>query len=80
MDQYQVLALLSKIEPSDADLYDIQMYLAEMLAEVSDRLSDDQLKRLLICCACLYHRANGIKPEVDAVDQYAALRGRMQMN
>jgi hypothetical protein len=80
MDQYQIMRLISRIEPSDADLYEIQTYLVETLAEVSERLSDDQLKRLLICFACLYHRANGTKTEVDTVDQHAALRSRMQMN
>lgn len=80
MDQYQIMALLARIEPSDADLYEIQTYLAETLSEISERLSDDQLKRLLICCACLCHRANGTKPEVDAIDRRAALRSRMQMN
>lgn len=80
MDQYQIMALISKIEPSDADLYEIKTYLAETLSEVSERLSDEQLKRLLICFACLYHRANSTKPGVDTIDQHAALRSRMQMN
>lgn len=80
MDQNQIMALLSKIEPCDADLYEIKTYLSETLSEISERLSDEQLKRLLICCACLYHRANGTKPEVDTIDEHVAMRSRMQMN
>ncbi|WP_151633441.1 hypothetical protein [Noviherbaspirillum aerium] len=80
MDEYQILALLSKIEPGDADLHRIKIMLAETLSEVSDRLNDDQMRRLLICSAYLYHRANCTSQEIDAIDRHEAMRSRMQMN
>lgn len=80
MDEYQIMALLSEIEPGKADLQHIKLMLAETLSEVSERLTDDQMKRLLICSAFLYHRANSSYQEIDAIDRHEAMRSRMQMN
>ncbi|MFC7515060.1 hypothetical protein ACFQUU_08595 [Herbaspirillum sp. GCM10030257] len=51
MDEYQIFALMGRIEVEPVDKATvIQMY-AEILARVVDRLTDDEMRRLLLCGA-----------------------------
>ena len=55
MDEYQIMALLMRMETRNADPQTVASLYAETLAEVSDRITDDQIRRFLICGAYLCH-------------------------
>lgn len=55
MDEYQIMSLIMRLETRDADpLTVIEMY-SEALADVSARLTEDEIRRFLICGAYLAH-------------------------
>jgi hypothetical protein len=55
MDKYQVTSLLMRLELRDADPMTVADLYAETLAEISECLTEDQMRRLLICGAYLCH-------------------------
>lgn len=55
MDEYQIMSLLMRLETRDADPQTVAAMYAETLSDASDRLTDDQMRRFLICGAYLCH-------------------------
>ena len=81
MDEYQIMSLLMRLETRDADPQTVAMMYAETLADASDRLTDDQMRRFLICGAYLCHGANrnaGGSAPMNGADP--AARSKMQLN
>jgi len=81
MDEYQIMSLLMRLETRDADPQTVAMMYAETLADASERLTDDQMRRFLICGAYLCHggkRNAGGPASVDGADP--ELRSRIQLN
>jgi hypothetical protein len=58
MDKYEIMSLMMRDEPHPirANLYSISALLAEGLAHVADRLSDDEMKRFIDIGTALYRR------------------------
>lgn len=55
MDEYQIMSLLMRLEMRDADPTTVATLYAQTLAEVSPQLTEDQLRRLLLCGAYICH-------------------------
>lgn len=81
MDEYQIMSLLMRLETRDADLQTVAAMYAETLADASERLTDDQMRRFLICGAFLCHGANrnaGGPVSLDGADSVG--RSNIQLN
>lgn len=81
MDEYQIMSLLMRLETRDADPQTVAAMYAETLSDASERLTDDQMRRFLICGAFLCHGANrnaGGATSMDGADP--AGRSNIQLN
>lgn len=57
MDRYSMYSLLSQhMEGVDVDTYSIRELYAATLADVADKVSNDEMRRLLLVGAYLFHR------------------------
>jgi len=57
MDVYEIVSLLMRLETRDADRQTVLALYSETLSEVCNHLTDDQMRRLLICGAYIHHGA-----------------------
>lgn len=55
MDEYQIMALLMRLEIRGNDRERITDLFVETLAAASERMTDDEIRRFLICGAFLHH-------------------------
>ncbi|NEX64714.1 hypothetical protein [Noviherbaspirillum galbum] len=55
MTEYEVMAVMTRLEIRDASSHTVSMMYAETVAAISKHLSGDQLRRLLLCGAYIAH-------------------------
>jgi hypothetical protein len=58
MDEYEVMSLIMRLETRDADPTTVIEMYSETLANASSRLTEDEVRRFLICGAYLAHGPN----------------------
>lgn len=82
MDEYQIMALLGRIKPGNAERYTVTSLYAQTLAQISDHLTDDQLRRFLICGAYLCNKPSetAVEADIDPVDTYNFFKGRTDLH
>lgn len=55
MDNYEIMSLMMRLETRDADPQTVISMYSETLAAAASRLTDDEMRRFLICGAYLAH-------------------------
>jgi hypothetical protein len=76
MNQQQILAILRQIEPRISKIDIVASLYAETLAEITEKVSVDQLRRLLVCGAYLY-RQNAELPQQAGYHEYMQATQRL---
>jgi hypothetical protein len=80
MDEYQIMSLLERIKPGNADAYIVARLYAETLASVSDHITDDQMRRFLICGAYLCENARNTGGITDPADEYYSFNASTRLH
>jgi len=80
MDQYQIMSLLMRLEAKNVDPDTVAMMYAEVLASAAERLTPDELRRLLIIGAYICHVPGGSVPNIEAAEEEPHWRGNHQIN
>ncbi|WP_194727446.1 hypothetical protein [Noviherbaspirillum malthae] len=80
MDEYQIMSLLERIQPGNADPSTVARLYAETLAAISDHISDDQMRRFLICGAYLCNKAKETATDPDSVEEYYSFTGAKRLH
>lgn len=81
MDEYQIMSLLIRLETRDADPQTVAEMYAETLSDASERLTDDQMRKFLICGAYLCHGVKRNAPAPASMDGADPVgRSKIQLN
>ena len=83
MNEYQIAALLARLQAERIDQATLLRMYAETLASVADRLTDDEMKRFLFCGT--YLRADEVTQFSNDLEQaddrvYPSWRGNQNLN
>jgi hypothetical protein len=76
VDEYQILALLMRLDSRNLDADRITSLFVETLANASERLTDDEIRRFLMCGAFLF-RSSRLRCRDHADDANAASGSRL---
>ncbi|MFC7517122.1 hypothetical protein ACFQUU_19100 [Herbaspirillum sp. GCM10030257] len=80
MDQYQIMSLLMRLETKNVEPETVAMMYAEVLSSVAERLTPDELRRLLIIGAYICHGSGGSGHSVEEPPEEPQWRGNHQIN
>jgi len=55
MNRYEIMSVLTRLEASKSDPYAVSRLFADTLADIADRITVDEMRRLLIVGAYIHH-------------------------
>lgn len=80
MDQYQIMSLLMRLETKNVEPETVAMMYAEVLSSVAERLTPDELRRLLIIGAYICHGTGESGHSLEETPDEPQWRGNHRIN